>query len=92
MRWRGAGEGRPATTAGLGALLRLPVATIYQALNQAVLISHPGTADQARRLARWRARDESSSCLIAISIADGLDETDAFDTSRARAYCRQWSR
>jgi 2-methylcitrate dehydratase len=30
----------PATTAGLGALLRLPVATIYQALNQAVLISH----------------------------------------------------
>src|SRR6185295_7957113 len=29
----------PATTAGLGALLKLPVATIYHALNQAVLLA-----------------------------------------------------
>jgi 2-methylcitrate dehydratase len=60
----------PATTAGLGALLQLPVATTYQALNQAVLISHSPRQTRKGEMTSWKAFVPGYSAKLAIDAVD----------------------
>ncbi|MPZ46037.1 MAG: MmgE/PrpD family protein [Betaproteobacteria bacterium] len=73
----------PATTAGLGALLRLPVATIYQALNQAVLISQSTRQTRKGEMTSWKAFVPGHSGKLAI---DAVDRAMRGEASPSPAY------
>lgn len=73
----------PATTAGLGALLRLPVATIYHALNQAVLISQSTRQTRKGEMTSWKAFVPGHSGKLAI---DAVDRAMRGEASPSPAY------
>jgi 2-methylcitrate dehydratase len=73
----------PATTAGLGALLGLPVATIYHALNQAVLISHAPRQTRKGEMTSWKAFVPGHSGKLAI---DAIDRAMRGESSPSPAY------
>lgn len=73
----------PATTAGLGALLRLPVATLYHALNQAVLISHSPRQTRKGEMTSWKAFVPGHSGKLAI---DAVDRAMRGEASPSPAY------
>ena len=73
----------PATTAGLGALLQLPVATIYQALNQAVLISQSTRQTRKGEMTSWKAFVPGHSGKLAI---DAIDRAMRGEASPSPAY------
>ena len=73
----------PATTAGLGALLRLPVATIYHALNQAVLTSFSPRQTRKGEMTSWKAFVPGHSAKLAI---DAIDRVMRGETSPSPAY------
>ena len=73
----------PATTAGLGALLRLPIATIYHALNQAVLISQSTRQTRKGEMTSWKAFVPGHSGKLAI---DAVDRAMRGETSPSPAY------
>jgi 2-methylcitrate dehydratase len=73
----------PATTAGLGALLRLPVATIYHALNQAVLISQSTRQTRKGEMTSWKAFVPGHSGKLAI---DAIDRAMRGEASPSPAY------
>jgi 2-methylcitrate dehydratase len=73
----------PATTAGLGALLRLPVAIIYHALNQAVLISHSPRQTRKGEMTSWKAFVPGHSAKLAI---DAVDRAMRDEASPSPAY------
>ena len=73
----------PATTAGLGALLRLPVATIYQALNQAVLISQATRQTRKGEMTSWKAFVPGHSGKLGI---DAVDRAMRGEASPSPAY------
>jgi 2-methylcitrate dehydratase len=73
----------PATTAGLGALLRLPVATIYHALNQAVLISQSTRQTRKGEMTSWKAFVPGHSGKLAI---DAVDRALRGEASPSPAY------
>jgi len=60
----------PATVAGLGALLGLSVPTIYQALNQAVLIAHSPRQTRKGDMTSWKAFVPGYSGKLAIEAVD----------------------
>ena len=72
-----------ATTAGLGTLLRLPVATIYHALNQAVLISHSPRQTRKGEMTSWKAFVPGHSGKLAI---DAVDRAMRGEASPSPAY------
>ena len=72
-----------ATTAGLGTLLRLPVATIYHALNQAVLISHSPRQTRKGEMTSWKAFVPGHSGKLAI---DAIDRAMRGEASPSPAY------
>ena len=72
-----------ATTAGLGTLLRLPVATIYHALNQAVLISHSPRQTRKGEMTSWKAFVPGHSGKLAI---DAVDRAMRDEASPSPAY------
>ena len=73
----------PATAAGLGALLRLPVATIYHALNQAVLVSYSTRQTRKGEMTSWKAFVPGHSGKLAI---DAVDRAMRGETSPSPAY------
>lgn len=73
----------PATTAGLGALLRLPVTTIYQALNQSVLISQSTRQTRKGAMTSWKAFVPGHSGKLAI---DAIDRAMRGEASPSPAY------
>ncbi|MBL8837977.1 MAG: MmgE/PrpD family protein [Alphaproteobacteria bacterium] len=60
----------PATVAGLGALLGLPVATIYQAVNQAVHLSFSTRQSRKGEISSWKAYVPGFSGKLAIEAVD----------------------
>jgi len=60
----------PATTAGLGALLGLPVSTIYQALNQSVLLAFSPRQTRTGDMTSWKAFVPGYSGKLAIEAMD----------------------
>ena len=60
----------PATTAGLGALLGLPVSTIYQALNQFVLLAFSPRQTRTGDMTSWKAFVPGYSGKLAIEAMD----------------------
>jgi 2-methylcitrate dehydratase len=73
----------PATTAGLGALLRLPVTTIYHALKQAVLISQSTRQTRKGEMTSWKAFVPGHSGKLAI---DAIDRAMRGEASPSPAY------
>lgn len=73
----------PATTAGLGALLRLPAATIYHALNQAVLVSQSTRQTRKGEMTSWKAFVPGHSGKLAI---DAIDRAMRGERSPSPAY------
>ena len=73
----------PATTAGIGALLHLPVTTIYHALNQAVLISQSTRQTRKGEMTSWKAFVPGHSGKLAI---DAIDRAMRGETSPSPAY------
>jgi 2-methylcitrate dehydratase len=73
----------PATTAGLGALLGLPVATIYHALNQAVLVSQSTRQTRKGEMTSWKAFVPGHSGKLAI---DAIDRAMRGEASPSPAY------
>jgi len=73
----------PATTAGLGALLRLPVATIYHALNQAALVSQSTRQTRKGPMTSWKAFVPGHSGKLAI---DAIDRAMRGERSPSPAY------
>ena len=73
----------PATTAGLGALLRLPVTTIYHALNQAVLVSQSTRQTRKGEMTSWKAFVPGHSGKLAI---DAVDRAMRGEASPSPAY------
>jgi 2-methylcitrate dehydratase len=73
----------PATTAGLGALLRLPVATIYHALNQAALVSQSTRQTRKGPMTSWKAFVPGHSAKLAI---DAIDRAMRGERSPSPAY------
>jgi 2-methylcitrate dehydratase len=60
----------PATVAGLGALLRLPVPTIFQAINQAVHLAFSTRQSRKGEISSWKAYVPGFSGKLAIEAAD----------------------
>lgn len=60
----------PATVAGLGSLLGLPVATIYQAVNQAVHLSFSTRQSRKGEISSWKAYVPGFSGKLAIEAVD----------------------
>ena len=60
----------PATTAGLGALLGLPVSTIYHALNQSVLLAFSPRQTRTGDMTSWKAFVPGYSGKLAIEAMD----------------------
>lgn len=73
----------PATTAGLGALLGLPVATIYQALNQSVLLAFSTRQTRKGEMTSWKAFVPGHSGKLAI---DAVDRAMRGETSPSPVY------
>lgn len=73
----------PATTAGLGALLGLPVATIYHALNQAALVSQSTRQTRKGPMTSWKAFVPGHSGKLAI---DAIDRAMRGERSPSPAY------
>jgi 2-methylcitrate dehydratase len=60
----------PATVAGIGALLALPVATIFQAINQAVHLAFSTRQSRKGEISSWKAFVPGFSGKLAIEAAD----------------------
>ena len=60
----------PATVAGLGALLELPVPVIYQALNQAVLLAYATRQTRKGEMTTWKAFAPGYAGKLAIEAVD----------------------
>jgi 2-methylcitrate dehydratase len=60
----------PATVAGIGALLRLPVETIFQAVNQAVHLSFSTRQSRKGEISSWKAYVPGFSGKLAIEAVD----------------------
>jgi len=60
----------PATVAGIGALLGLPVATIFQAINQAVHLAFSTRQSRKGEISSWKAFVPGFSGKLAIEAAD----------------------
>jgi 2-methylcitrate dehydratase len=73
----------PATTAGLGALLGLSVPAIYQALNQAVLLSYSPRQTRKGDMTSWKAFVPGYSGKLAI---EAVDRTMRGETSPSPVY------
>jgi 2-methylcitrate dehydratase len=73
----------PATTAGIGALLRLPLETIYQALNQAVLLCQSTRQTRKGEMTSWKAFVPGHSGKLAI---DAVDRAMRGEASPSPAY------
>ncbi len=73
----------PATTAGLGALLGVPVAALYHALNQAVLVAYSPRQTRKGEMTSWKAFVPGHSGKLAI---DAVDRAMRGETSPSPAY------
>jgi 2-methylcitrate dehydratase len=73
----------PATTAGLGALLGLPVSTIYQALNQSVLLAFSPRQTRKGDMTSWKAFVPGYSGKLAI---DAMDRAMRGESSPSPVY------
>lgn len=60
----------PATTAGIGAMLGLPVATIYQAINQTVHLAFSTRQSRKGEISSWKAYVPGFSGKLAIEAVD----------------------
>jgi 2-methylcitrate dehydratase len=60
----------PATVAGLGTLLRLPVPVIYQAVNQAVHLAFSTRQSRKGEISSWKAYAPAFSAKLAIEAVD----------------------
>lgn len=73
----------PATTAGLGALLRLPAEIVYHALNQAALVSQSTRQTRKGPMTSWKAFVPGHSAKLAI---DAIDRAMRGERSPSPAY------
>ena len=60
----------PATVCGLGALLRLPTATVYQAINQAVHLAFSTRQSRKGEISSWKAFVPGFSGKLAVEAVD----------------------
>ncbi len=60
----------PATTAGIGAMLGLPAAVIYQAVNQAVHLSFSTRQSRKGEISSWKAYVPAFSAKLAVEAVD----------------------
>jgi len=68
----------PATTAGIGALLKLPVETIYQAVNGAVHLAFSTRQSRKGEISSWKAFVPGFSGKLAVECVDRAMRREAF--------------
>ncbi|MDX1512789.1 MAG: MmgE/PrpD family protein [Gammaproteobacteria bacterium] len=73
----------PATVAGIGAMLRLPVAVIFQAVNQAVHLSFSTRQSRKGEISSWKAYVPAFSGKLAV---EAVDRAMRGETSPAPIY------